>query len=198
VGKPILLTDVDGVLLNWIDGFEQFLTTHHGYLQHQRVQDFVSLQQRLGVDQATVDSLVEQFHFDISFETLESLPGAATTVKVLAKWFDLVAITACGTDPRIQEARARNLEHEFGSVFKRVLCTDTFEGKAEYLTQFEPTWWIEDHINNAELGTKFGHKGLLIDAPYNQGDLPPGVSRVQNMPHAGMIILSQSHSIGLL
>jgi uncharacterized HAD superfamily protein len=196
--KPILLLDVDGVLLNWIDGFEQFLTKHHPHLQHQQVQEYTNLSQKLGVDQATVDQLVEDFHLDDVFENLEPLPGTELSIKVLAKWFDMVAITACGTDLKIQKARSKNLTQIFGDVFSDIFCTDTFEGKAEYLKNFEPTWWIEDHVSNAVLGANYGHKALLIDAFYNQGPLPPGVSRVQNMPHAGMVILSQSHSTGLL
>ncbi len=193
MGKSHVLLDADGVLLNWELGLKQFMQSHpvHGHTEtiNEHAYDLAS---RYNMSVSDVNDLVQEFHTSASFEHLQPLPGAVSAVKHLAEWFPLVVITACGTHPQTAHMRRKNLEHVFGAVFEQVWLTDTFEEKNQYLAQYAPSYWVEDHGGNAELGLKFGHTCMLVNAPHNQADWAHEVIRVDNLLEAALIMLSQS------
>lgn len=195
MGNRHVLLDADGVLLNWEQGLHEFMQHHDQHVHTQKVNEHAfDLAHRYNMTVAQVNDLVNEFHTSSSFEHLAPLPGAQAAVKHLSEWFPLVVITACGTHADTARMRRKNLMHVFGDVFEHVWCTDTFEEKNKYLAQYAPSYWVEDHVRNAELGLKFGHTCMLVDTPYNQTAMKDQVIRVQNMLEAALIMLSQSRS----
>lgn len=187
-----VLFDVDGVLLDYTQGLERFIKHHYPHVGHPDHLDehVFELTGRYGISAAEANQLLWDFHQHESFAHMEPLPGAVKAVENLHKFHPLVCITACGSNAETQKLRHANLHRVFGDVFEAVYCTDTFAEKQQYLQAYEPGFWIEDHVKNAQLGLAAGHQCYLVDAPYNQEDIR-GIFRVKGCLEAAILILEQ-------
>jgi len=197
--KPNLLLDVDGVLLNWLAGFEQFLLTHapHLHKDFSDMEEAHDLERLLGLTTQQMDEWVERFHLHADFSLLKPLPGATQAIRILAPWCNISCITASGSNPISKKARLMNLKNIFGDVFDQVICVDRSLDKPEYLMSFEPGYWVEDQPRNTLMGVTAGHESFLMDALYNRKFHHAQVRRVVNMLEVAEIILSQLHSTSL-
>lgn len=194
--KPFLLLDADGVLLNWSSGLDRYVAATRPKLADvAHNQRGFTLMDRMGIGGEEAEQLISDFHVDPLFGQLDPMPGAVVTLDILRQWFTMVVITACGTDAVTQQMRRENLVSLFGDVFEEIWCTNTFKEKAKYLKMYPPSWWVEDHFSNAVMGALAGHRSVLIDEEHNRYNSHAKVQRVENMPHAGMLILSQSRSM---
>ena len=190
--KPYLLMDVDGVILDWDAGLRDFIHANVPKLSgsNQIYSSSYDLSQRLGISPESAKSLVIEFHYDSSFERLNPLPGVAESIPRLAEKYQLVAITACGALPDISPARTKNLRDLFGPVFSSVYCVDNFNDKRQYLNQYPPSHWVEDHASNAHLGLEYGHTCWLVSASHNQNSLlNPQITRINGLKDLCEIIL---------
>lgn len=190
-----LLLDVDGVLLDWQQGFLKYLRiTHAQLIPTAEKQPGETFEDWLQLSNTKVSHLVQEFHKDPSFGELHALPGAIKAISILQNFFHLVLITACGTHTTTKKLRSSNLQEVFGDCFAHMHCTDTFAEKETHLRKYPTSWWIEDHLMNAQLGAKCGHRAVLIDYPYNQSDHTDHILRFKNLCDAGAFILSQARS----
>ena len=194
--KPLLLLDVDGVLLDWLSGFEQYLLQQAPELHRDfsGLHDAENLEQLLGMSTTQMDNWIHKFHHDPEFEYLQPLPGAQAALRTLQPWVRMVCITASGRSPDSVRMRKANLLSVFGDVFDQVWCTNGSVEKPKYLHMYPPGYWVEDTLNNAIMGVKAGHEAFLMDAIYNKHVHDDQVRRVTNMAEVGDIILSQLHS----
>lgn len=194
--KPNLLLDVDGVLLDWLGGFEQYLFQHAPELHRDfsGLEHVENLEQLLGMSTAHMEDWIHKFHHDPQFEYLKPLPGAHAALRTLQPWVRMVCITASGRSPDSSHMRKANLLRVFGDVFDDVWCTDGSVEKPQYLRMYDAGYWVEDTLANAIMGVKAGHTSFLMDAIYNTQAHDDQVRRVTNMPEVGEIILSQLHS----
>lgn len=192
--KRYILLDCDGVLLNWELGLEKWLAQKHPHLSKPTHYDehAFELCKRYNISSHMGNQLVWDFHNHKEFARLDALPLAQQAVARLAEQFALVVITACGRDSQIQEYRIQNLHDCFGDVFDKIICVDQSAEKAFFLKGYPPSYWIEDHADNANMGCDLGHKSLLVDAPYNSHKFVKSeVTRVKDLAQAADIILSQ-------
>ena len=190
--KPNLLLDIDGVCLNWEKGLLAFINTHAPNSSATKVLDehAYDLSSRYGIDTNIANALIWDFHYDQSFASLEPLPGVTDAIQQLSKKYSLVAITACGIETEIVQSRTKNLEDCFGPVFENVYCVQGFNDKRNYLKQYQPSHWVEDHTNNAAMGLEYNHQCWLINAPYNQSNLiDPRIRRIDSLTDLCEIIL---------
>ena len=188
--------DVDGVLLNWLDGFESFLLAQAPDLHKDfsALDDAENLESLLGMTSEQMHEWIDRFHHHTQFAQLKPLPGAVKALQILEPWCNLVCITASGTSPDSQKLRHTNLRNVFGDVFEQVWCVDRSVDKPEYLLMYDAGYWVEDQLKNALMGVNAGHMSFLMDAPYNMHTHDPQVIKVNNMLEVGEIILSQLRS----
>lgn len=81
-------------------------------------------------------------------------------------------ITSLSTDPDAARLRKRNLDLLFGpTVFEKIVCLDCGADKDDALEPYRDTgcFWVEDKIENAELGSALGLSSILLDHSYNVG-----------------------------
>jgi hypothetical protein len=91
-----------------------------------------------------------------------------------------VGISACGEDPAYRRRRLVNLRDAFGFPFEELICVPLGGCKADVLSRFPASVWVEDNAVHAATGAGFGHRTFLVDRPYNAGaPLPPEVVRVR-------------------
>ena len=168
--KPYLLLDIDGVCLDWEKGLFEFMQANvHKNAQPEYLDEHsYDLAGRFGITSEQANSLVWDFHYDKRFENLEPFDGVIDTISKLSEKYTCVAITACGSDSIITNAREKNLKKCFGDAFIAVHCVDVFDEKRNFLASYPSGHWVEDHARNAKMGLEFGHQCWLVDAPYNK------------------------------
>lgn len=194
--KPYVLLDIDGVILNWDFGIDNYIKSHvPDHMQPEFVDEHAyDLSDRYGFGLEEANQVVWDFHTHESFAEIPALPGVSEALAKLVNDYDLVAITACGSDDLIAQYREQNLHSLFPHMFKKIICTNSGLAKRQHLALFPPSYWVEDHTKNAHMGLEFGHSCFLVDAPYNRADVLDQVMRVRDLPAVAEIILSPTHS----
>ena len=190
----IILTDVDGVLLEWEYHFTQWMLQRNYYdAQEQRVYPYKLLQDkqntyemadRFGLSITEIRKEIREFNKSAWMGTQCPMPDSQTWVKLLAaEGWTFIPITSQTSDIPAQELRKKRLGELFGDhIFKNYHILDTGSDKDSVLAEFHNTglYFIEDKPKNALTGLKYGVRPILIDHPYNRDFQHPDVIRVNN------------------
>lgn len=167
----IILTDADGVLLNWEFAFDIWMG-EHGHKKQAGNETKYNIGKRYGIDPDTGKKLVKIFNESAAVGFLPPLRDAIYYVKKLHEEHGFVfrCITSLSLDKNAQKLRRMNLEKLFGStVFDDITCLDTGADKDAVLEQYRGTgyWWVEDKILNAEVGAAIGLKSIIVEHGHN-------------------------------
>ena len=189
----IILTDVDGVLLEWEDHFANWMLTK-GYQQKAGKEKIYSMDKRYGLTKKKKEELIKEFNNSAWMSTQTPLLESQTWVKLLhAEGWTFIPITSQTADIPAQELRKRRLQELFGgTVFENFFILDTGADKDSALAEFHGTglWWVEDKPENALLGLDYGLRSLLVDHSYNRKFKHPKIKRVSNWKEIRSIIHS--------
>ena len=190
----VILTDVDGVLLNWEYAFKVWIE-RHGYKLREDVMEY-DVADRYGITKEKSKELVRFFNESAAIGFLPPLRDAMYYVDLLHRKHGYVfhAITSLSTDPSAGKLRAENLSKLFGeTVFEKVLCIDTGADKDEALLPYKDSglFWIEDKVENAELGNAFGLSSILMEHGHNMNHNNPDIPIVKNWKEIYEIIPSR-------
>ena len=176
-----ILTDCDGVLLKWEDGFDAFMTSK-GLIRRAGTEADYSMALRYGISTKQTQAFIKEYN---ESEAMCSLAPFADSVEYVAKLandgFRFTAVTSMSDHPDAKTYRTQNLKDLFGDVFDEVVCLEMGASKANVLMRWADSklFWIEDHMRQAEAGHEAGLKTVLINHPYNSHyttDLFPKVS----------------------
>lgn len=186
-----ILTDVDGVLLEWEPAFTKWMNSK-GY--EVKKEGVYKQSTRFGIEQALSDSLTNRFNESAWMGYLKPIPGA---VKWLERFEDegytFECLTSQSEDIYAGYLRKYNLEMLFGKVITECTCIATGSDKDEHLKNWAPGhWWIEDKPQNAIAGLEAGHKPILITHPYNKDFEHEGIERADTWEDIFNIILTKT------
>lgn len=188
----IILTDCDGVLLDWEEKFKTWVQ-RLGYKFNPAYDSHYSINERYGIPHGLGSELVEKFNSSSDFESLAPWRDSVEYVKKLSsEGWQFVVITTAGVHPWTYGLRMNNLINVFGEgVFKSLHVLPLHSDKGTELVKYQGSklYWIEDKLSNAELGPKFGLTPLLMDAPYNK-DYNSAIRRVSNWKEIYSIVNS--------
>ena len=179
----IILTDCDGVLLNWEASFTTWMA-QKGYNKVDA--DEYDVAKSYGLSKAESKPLVRQFNESAWMGYLPALRDARSGVaKLVEAGYEFVCITSLSLDENAKKARVKNLQAIFGEdVFKmeNVVCLDTGADKDEALAEYAGLglWWIEDKTENAKLGVAMGLNTILVNHGHNQDCDNTNIKRVAN------------------
>ena len=179
MNSKLILTDCDGVLLNWEFAFECWMETH-GY----KVVDTsaYNIGQRYGIDNSK--KLVRQFNESAAIGFLPPHRDAMHYVKKLHEEHGYVfrVITSLSLDPYAKKLREKNLIKLFGSAMESVICLDTGADKDEALEPYRGSglYWIEDKIENAVVGSNLGLNSILMEHEHNMHYIDNLIPLVRN------------------
>lgn len=166
----VILTDVDGVLLDWELGFRPWIA-RQGYTFDERCAGNYSINQRYNIPDGKGMALVDKFNHSSDFENLKAIGDSVEYVQRLHnEGWKFVAITTAGEHPWTWPLRRRNLDKVFGEgVIEELYVLPIHGNKGVELTKFtgRGLYWIEDKPSNAELAYKYGLKPLLMSADHN-------------------------------
>jgi hypothetical protein len=177
--NKLILTDIDGVCLNWEFAFHMWMDTH-GHSKVQGSEFKYNIGKRYGISEAVGKQLIKQFNESAAIGFLPPLRDAMHYIKRLHEEHGYVfhAITSLSHDTNAQRLRRMNLEKLFGeTVFEKIVCLGTGDDKDDALAPYRDTglFWLEDKITNAEAGLKVGLRPILMEHGHNmdyQGPIP--------------------------
>ena len=186
----IILTDVDGVLLEWENHFTKWMITRGHKLKEDYKSEydmgkrFIFYSSVFNEDPNYIKLAIREFNKSAWMATQPPMPESQTWVKLLhAEGWTFIPISSQTSDIPAQEIRKRRLEELFGEyAFYNFHILETGQEKDDVLAEFHGTnlWWIEDKWTNALAGLKYGLKPLFIDHPYNREYSHPDITRVNN------------------
>ena len=190
----IILTDVDGVLLEWEHHFTKWMlqrtyfdkkgSRFHPYRLLEDKENTYEMADRFGVTIPEIRKEIREFNRSAWMGTQRPMPGSQTWVKLLhAEGWTFIPITSQTSDKPAQELRKRRLEELFGKqVFSNYHILGTGADKDSALAEFHNTglYWVEDKPKNALVGLNYALTVLLYDRPYNRDFNHPDITRVNN------------------
>jgi hypothetical protein len=197
--KKLILTDADGVLLDWEWAFNVWMQ-EHGFEEVPGSKLNYDMSVRYGIPREQVKKLICIFNESAAIGFLPALRDAMYYVKRLHEehGFRFHCITSLSLDPNAQKLREMNLNKLFGtSAFERIVCLDTGADKDEVLQEYEGTgcYWLEDKIENAEAGYRAGLRSLLVEHGHNMHHYHEGITTVKNWKEIYQLITATSHKI---
>lgn len=173
--NKVILTDIDGVVLDWEEGFNVWMQ-HHGHELVEGYQFQYNVGLRYGMTREQGNKLVKQFNESAAIGFLPPLRDAQWYINLLHEkhGYKFIALTSLSLDPYAKELRVRNLKKLMGASFMEVVCLDTGADKdeilAEYGAKYPGNYWIEDKPENLKAGTNVGLKGILIEHGHNMNE----------------------------
>lgn len=188
-----ILTDCDGVWLDWISTFHK----HMQALGHV-TSDTVSydMQDKYPtMSRSDIHNAVLEFNNSSAIASLPALRDSIAGVEKLRKagyTFDM--ITSLSEKPAAKDFRQQNLDAVFGpDSVETLISIKCGADKDEELVKYEGTglWWIEDKPENCDTGLKFGLRPILIDHTTNQWYNNENVIRVSNWQQLCGVILGE-------
>jgi hypothetical protein len=182
--KKIILTDADGVILDWEYAFDVWMQ-QHGFQKQDGGQFVYNIGKRYGIDADQGKKLIKIFNESASIGFLPPLRDAMYYIKRLHEEHGYVfhCITSLSKDENAQELRTMNLRKLFGTTaFEKFIYLDTGADKDEVLEKYRGKgyYWVEDKITNAKAGAKVGLKSLLMEHGHNMDFVGDDVQLVKN------------------
>lgn len=191
----IILTDVDGVLLDWEYAFDVYLQ-QHGFNKVPGGNLKYDIGKRYGIDYEQGRKLIKIFNESAHIGFLPPLRDAMYYVKRLHEEHGYVfhAITSLSRDENACELRRMNLRKLFGATaFEKFVFLDTGADKDEALEPYRNSgyFWVEDKIVNCQVGRDLGLKSLLMEHGHNMDYQDPEIPRVTSWKQIYEIIVGQ-------
>lgn len=161
--KKYLLTDCDGVLLNWKDAFADWIGLEAEY-DH----DY-DLSVCYNIPNWKMEVLMQTFERSKHFGYLEAVePFALTALRTLLNDYKIVVISSVSADPSVVKNRAKNLIAVYGDIFEDIIHVGS-DSKWETLSTFPPgSVWVEDNIKNYLMGEPLDFESFLYKRPWNR------------------------------
>ena len=178
----VILTDCDGVLVDWLYAFDMWMGRKGFKKIHEEVYD---LHECYGIEKNECKKLVQFFNESAAVADMPPLRDAIKYVKKLheEKGYVFHCITSLSLDPHDAKLREKNIRALFGeTAFEKIICLDTGADKDEALMPYLDSGclWVEDKPENAVVGAKMGLTALLIEHDHNVDFVADDVIKVKN------------------
>ena len=169
--NKVILTDCDGVLMNWEYAFNVWIQSH-GYEMVKGGESHYDMGDRYGLDRQTKRLLCKMFNESASIGFLPPLRDAMYYVDLIHRklGYTFHMITSLSLDQSAQKLRIQNTEKLFGqTAFEKFIFCDTGADKDDALEPYRGSGllWIEDKVENAELGNRLGLNSILMEHGHN-------------------------------
>ena len=169
--NKIILTDCDGVLLDWESAFTDWMS-QRGFKVDENNRREYNMGKRYGISSEEKDQIVRAFNESAWMKYLNPLRDAVYYVDLLHRkhGYTFHMCTSLTTDEYAQKLRIENIERLFGkTAFTKYIFCDTGADKDEALEPYRDSGylWVEDKVENAELGLRIGLDPVLISHPWN-------------------------------
>jgi hypothetical protein len=169
--NKIILTDADGVLLDWEWAFSVWMQ-ERGYTIKEGAKKSYYLHHHYNeLEEKDAKRVVRTFNESAAIGFLPALRDATYYVKRLHEehGYQFRVITSLSLDKDAQRLRDMNLRKLFGDAIETVICLATGADKDEALAPYKGSgmYWIEDKPANADVGYALGLKSILVEHGHN-------------------------------
>jgi FMN phosphatase YigB (HAD superfamily) len=165
----IILTDCDGVLLDWEPTFREWMAAREYELVCSVSYDVAD---RYGIEHDEARRLIKTFNESAAIGYLKPLRDAVKYVRKLHKEYGYTfrVVTSLSEDKWAGKARRKNLKKYFGDAIESVICLPCGSDKDEALAPYKDSgmFFIEDKPENAEVGESLGLRSILIEHEHNK------------------------------
>ena len=166
----VILTDCDGVLLDWESSFIEWMARHGEFKENPELSHVYCVGERYNIPNKR--EYVEQFNNSASIGFIRPYRDSIKYIRKLHEEMGFVfhVITSLSDDPHSQQLRIQNLEKFFGpNVFERYIFTSTGGDKDDVLEEYRGSGllWVEDKLENAVLGENIGLESVLMRHQHN-------------------------------
>jgi len=167
----VILTDCDGVLMNWEYAMNVWMQTQ-GYKIVEDGQQYYDMKDRYNLPSSVSKRLVRQFNQSAAMGFLPPLRDAMYYVDLLHRkhGYTFHMITALSNNEHAQLLRIQNCKKLFGeTAFTKFIFCDTGEDKDEVLEPYRDSglFWIEDKLLNAQTGDRLGLESIMVEHAHN-------------------------------
>ena len=181
--NKMILTDCDGVLLNWEYAFDVWMNDK-GYSLVSQTEYETHLRYDISYERAS--ELIKFFNESASMGFIPPLRDAVQYVRKLHEEYGYTfgVITSLSTNPYAVKLRERNLKKLFGTAIEFVKCLNTGADKGGALAPYKESGmvWIEDKTENAQVGYTLGLRSILMEHSHNMNHVNqnPNIPIVKN------------------
>ena len=173
----IILTDADGVLLDWEWAFSVWMQERGYTLTADNKKSYLLHHHYRELEQKDAKKVVKTFNESAAVGFLPALRDATYYVKRLYEehGYQFRVITSLSLDRNAAKLREMNLHKLFGNAIESVICLDTGADKDTALEPYRDSgmWWIEDKPENADVGHAMGLRSLLVEHGHNMHHVCP-------------------------
>ena len=173
----LILTDADGVLLDWEWAFSVWMQERGYTLTADNKKSYLLHHHYCELEEKDAKKVVKTFNESAAVGFLPALRDATYYVKRLYEehGYQFRVITSLSLDRNAAKLREMNLHKLFGNAIESVICLDTGADKDSALEFYRDSgmWWIEDKPENADVGHAMGLKSLLIEHGHNMHHVCP-------------------------
>lgn len=168
--NKVILTDCDGVLMNWEYAFTVWMEQHGFEVKGDPTA--YDIGKRYGLTKERKEEMVRFFNESAAIGFLPPLRDAMYYVDLLHRkhGYTFHMITSLSKDESAQQLRIRNTKKLFGeTAFTKFIFEDTGADKDDVLEPYRDTGylWIEDKLENAQLGHRLGLESLVVEHAHN-------------------------------
>jgi FMN phosphatase YigB (HAD superfamily) len=169
--NKLILTDADGVLLDWEWAFSVWMQERGYTLRADNKKSYYLHHHYNELEEKDAKKVVRTFNESAAIGFLPALRDSTYYVKRLHEeyGYQFRVITSLSLDKDAQRLREMNLRKIFGDAIESVICLATGADKDEALEPYRGSglWWIEDKPANADVGHAIGLKSILIEHGHN-------------------------------
>ena len=191
----VIVTDADGVCLNWEWAFEVWMEEHGHKLQPDHAGAY-DMGLRYGISKEDTRKLIKIFNESAAIGFLPALRDATYYIKLLHEKHGYVfdVVTSLSTNPYAQKLRKKNMRKLFGeTAFRKFKFLATGADKDAALLPYKDSglFWIEDRTENAELGQRLGMRSLLMAHGHNYTYEHPEIRVVKDWSEIYEIVVAR-------
>jgi FMN phosphatase YigB (HAD superfamily) len=169
-----LVVDVDDTILQWKEGFFEFIEAKGWYRDPNSACDswdiwtWICDSNNVQVSKELVLELIIEFN---SYpRVLKPISGSKSYLELLwSEGITIIALTSFGSCPVQTKFRKEYLNVVFDEIFSDVIVLPLGACKKEALKLLEPDYFVEDNKAHAQVGCELGIKTFLLNTTYNQG-----------------------------
>lgn len=169
MSKKVFVTDVDGVLFNWQQGFFNWLNKYYDKRPRSEGSDSYYLEEWFDdLSHNDVIRFVEAFNQSKHAYDLPLIPHAKEALEFLSNEYDIFALTAFSACKDGAGWRTEHLEQEFGKSIKGVIVLPLGSSKKDALAALRPDVFIDDHVRYIEEANELGIDTIIMDYRHNR------------------------------
>jgi len=177
--EKVIVTDVDGVLLNWGYAFDVWMK-QEGYNKASDEWKHYCVSEQYGIPLADAKRQINYFNQSAMVGFIPPLRDAIQYVRKLHEEHGYIfhTVTSLHKNPEAQKLRIKNLKKLFGeTVFAKHTILGCGDDKDEALEQYRDTGyiWVEDKVENAIVGANVGMESVVMEHGFNMNDEGPFV-----------------------